>query len=312
MNKYIFLLVLCTLVFLSPQITHADLGPKPTATIEVFYNKQIVSDINFNAQMLRCMSQSDIDGESQYLENIIPQLRINQYDESKKCSWFVDRFAWGGECANGVCEFTYMLPKDFKLAVFIPSLDKVFVTNEISREQNEFNSRYRVDISSDGTAKIISTTKNKIETVSLIDNNNQTFYPDNIAPVKSSIFTDNYFNAFFRSFLITILLELLVSSILIYLFKLPKKVLWAIILGNIISLPIVWFLFPLLKISVLITIIISEIFALLFEMVCIYKLNKQSISLKQSFILSLSNNFVSLFLGGLLYAYSVSEFIIRY
>ena len=173
-----------------------------------------------------------------------------------------------------------MPPSEFKLAVFIPSLNKVFVTNEISR--TNFNSHYRAQLSSDGYAKISETT-----------------------PILSS----DKISSFVKAFLITIILELLVSLIFVSVRKLPKKVLAYVLLANIISLPIVWFLFPLIKLSIPTIIVISEIFAVLFESYFIYFLGKPILSLKQSFVLSILNNLVSLFVGGG-FIYMIVEFFI--
>jgi hypothetical protein len=107
--------------------------------------------------------------------------------------------------------------------------------------------------------------------------------------------------SFAKAFPITIILELLVSLIFLSVRKLPKKILAYILLANIISLPIVWFLFPLVKLPILAIIVVSEIFAVLFETYFVYLLNKQIISFKQSLTLNILNNLTSLFVGGFIF-----------
>jgi len=271
MNKklFSFLIIVGALVVFLPKGVSADLGPKPTVYIDIVYNQHNISDSSFSATMLSCVPQDFAQSESKYEENLIPQLKINEYDSSKNCYWLPDHLAWGGQCTHSSCYFDYMPPDEFKLAVFIPSINKVFITNEISR--TKFDSHYKAELFSDGSAKISEISET--------------------TPVLSS---DPIF-----SFSITIILELLVSLIFLSARKLPKKILVYVLLANIISLPIIWFLFPLMRLSSLVVGVISEIFAVLFETYFIYLLNKQIISLKQSFTLNILNNLVSLFVGGL-------------
>lgn len=275
MKKFFSLLVVIfALVAFLPKSASADLGPKPSVDIDVVYNQQNISDPSFNAKMLSCGPQNVVQNEPKSEESLVPQLNINEYDSSKDCYWYPSWFAWGGQCSNSSCNFSYMPPREFKLAVFIPSINKVFITNEISR--TNFNSRYKVELFSDGSSKISETT---------------------------SILPSDKISSFVRAFLVTIILELLVSLIYISMCKLPKKILAYILLANIISLPIVWFIFPLVRLPSLAIIVMSEVFAILFETYFVYFLNKQVISFKQSLTLNILTNFVSLIIGGFVYMF---------
>lgn len=271
-----FLIVIFVLVVFLPRGVDADLGPKPTVDIDVLYNQKTVSSPTFQAKMLGCFEQEFIQSETKYEDDLIPQLNITEYDSLKKCYWHPARHAWGGECHDSSCHFEYFPPSEFKLAVFIPSLNKVFVTNEISR--SNFNSHYEAELSSDGSAIISETT----------------FF----------MFSTDKGSSFTKAFFITIILELLTSFIFIFSRKLSKKILVYVVIANILSLPIVWFLFPLMKLQLPRIIVLSEIFAVLFETYFIYLPNKQIISFKQSLTLSILNNLVSLFIGGF-----IGEFI---
>jgi len=280
------LIIVSALIIFLPKTASADVGPKPTVDIDVVYNQQSIPDLSFSAKMLSCGPQNAAENQPKFEENeLIPQLRISEYDSSKNCYWSPTWFAWGGQCSNSSCRFDYFPPDKFKLAVFIPSLNKVFITNEISR--TNFNSRYKAELFPDGSAKIS-------ETTSVSD--------------KASSFTKTFITTtsgqllpFAGALILTIILELLASLIFVSIRKLPKKILAYVLLANIISLPIVWFLFPLIKFPAIGIIVVSEIFAILFESWFIYFLGKKIISFKQSFILSIINNLVSLVIGGLIF-----------
>jgi len=276
MSKKLFsyLIIVGALIVFLPKGVSADLGPKPSVDIDVVYNQQNVPDTSFSAKMLSCVPQDFAQSESKYEEDLIPQLKINVYDSAKNCYWFPARLAWGGQCSNGSCHFGYMPPSEFRLAVYLPSLNKIFITNKISR--TNFNSHYRAELFTNGSAKISETT---------------------------SVLSSDKVSSFTKAFLITIILELLVSLIFVSSRKLSKKILVFVLLANVISLPIVWFLFPLIKINLLAIIVISEIFAVLFETYFIYIPNKQIISFKQSLVLNILNNLVSLFIGGFIYIF---------
>ena len=293
MKKNLFLVAFTIgLAIFSPKNASADLGPKPSTNIEVFYNGQSMSSLVFNVRILSCVSEAEAQRELEAWKTIgntfIPQLQIETFDSSKNCYWHPEIGVWGdqyGQCKNSICHFgpmeaeydtgSYSVSlKEFKFAVFVPSLNKTFITNSVSNR--DFNSTYRAELFSDGSAKITNTT---------------------------AIFSSDKTHSFLLAFFITIILELLVSLIFVSIKKLPKRILANVLLVNMITLPIVWFLFPLLGFSGVVVIILSEIFAFLFEAYFIYFLGKQFISFKQSAALSILNNSVSLFIGGFIYIF---------
>lgn len=265
------LLVISFLIFfLASGVVYADLGPKPEADIQVTLNGRNVPDSVFNAEMLVCYKE----GQNGFgNKEVIPQLNISEYDSANDCYWKPAPLAWSAECRNSSCHFGYMLPSSFKLAVYIPSLDKVFITNEVSR--TNFNSEYDAELSSSGSAVIRETTP-------LVRKDNIT--------------------SFVKALIITLILELLTALIFVLASKLTKKMLITVFVANIISLPIVWFFFPLIKLVPLV-ILLSEIFAVVFEMYFIYLIHKKTISLKKSFILSILMNLASFVLGGLIFLF---------
>lgn len=122
---------------------------------------------------------------------------------------------------------------------------------------------------------------------------------DNINNKKDNLFF------FLISLIITIALELLVALTYLFSLRISKKLLTWVLVANLISLPIVWFIFPLIKIGNLIypihIIILSEIFAIIFETYFVYFVSKKQIMLRRSLILSILMNMVSLFLGRFIY-----------
>lgn len=110
------------------------------------------------------------------------------------------------------------------------------------------------------------------------------FFKDNILPFTIAL-------------IITLIIEFIVALIFILFAKISKKVLLYIIIGNLISLPIVWFVFPLFNFNSLLMMILSEFFAIIFETYFIYLFNKQIISFRRSLILATLINAVSLVVG---------------
>ena len=165
-----------------------------------------------------------------------------------------------GDCAPTAAEFS--------LAVYIPSLDKTFITNEVSRKS--FISNYRVDLNADGGAEISETTP---------------------------LYVKYRLNLLLKALIATLLLEGLFGFLYLSIKKLPKKILISALFGSIVTLPFVWFVFPLIKFIPL-AILSSEIFAFIFEAYFIHHFNKKEISLGSSFKLSAIINLASLILGG--------------
>lgn len=98
---------------------------------------------------------------------------------------------------------------------------------------------------------------------------------------------------FIPSAILTVLVETKAAKL--YSKKLNKPI-SRIVLANLISLPIVWFIIPYwLEIKFLWVLIIVEIFAIIFEAVFIYYTNRSSgITLKESVKISLITNFSSI------------------
>jgi hypothetical protein len=274
MNNNTAALILAT-VFVSvvPESSSADIGPKPSAEIHLTLNGKNIPDPAFRATMLTCQK-----GGEQFpvaFRDLIPQLEIDDFDTARNCSWKPAFLVHGGECRDGVCHFGYFLPDRFRLAVYLPSENAVFKSIEVTREN--FNSTFEGELLSGGSMVLNETTPF----------------------IKSDIVSNT--KTFLIALLITLILELLVARIYVSRTKSRGKVLGSVLIANTISLPLVWFVFPLLVTGPLV-ILAGEIFAFVFEGYFIHWRNAEDISLKKSFVLSILMNLTSLILGGFIFA----------
>jgi len=98
--------------------------------------------------------------------------------------------------------------------------------------------------------------------------------------------------------LFTLVLEILVASAYLSLFRLPRAVVLGWVpLSSLLSLPVVWLVFPQLPFSAGLTVALSETFAVLFETGLIYLVARRLLPLKHVAALSLLMNGVSFLFG---------------
>ena len=107
---------------------------------------------------------------------------------------------------------------------------------------------------------------------------------------------------------LTILIETIIAAIYIKVIKIQKSFLLLVVLANIFSLPIVWFVFRQIINNDGVYWIVSEVFAVTFEAVFMFLFGrKYGIGIKHASILSLVMNTAS-FLSGLVIVYGLSLF----
>lgn len=267
-NKIIFFLLVLT-IFL-PKFILADAPPPPPFDVNLTYEGQKISDAKFYAVALQCQQEKN----SEIV--VIPQLDINQPDPAKSCSWSPRRSAEGGFCADSACHFDWVYGQ-FKLAFYIPSLDKTFISETINREYlghygSETQRVYDVNLLKDNSV-IVS----------------------DVVPPQS--FTDDVIGGLFLwGIIATIVLESIVALIFVLLKKAPKRIFLALLVGNIISVPFVWIVsavgysFP----GIL---FITEIIAVVFEAWIIKLFVKNRLTWKMCLLISLIMNVVSFIIG---------------
>ncbi|GEM_PF-717650 len=115
---------------------------------------------------------------------------------------------------------------------------------------------------------------------------------------KSEVSGKDIFTPFFGAALITIVVESTFAFLVFLLFKTPKKkrLLFAVFSGNIITLPFVWFAFPLIRPAPF-AIPLAECFAVLFEAWWIWVIGKKQFSFPKSLLFSIALNVFSV-IGG--------------
>jgi hypothetical protein len=95
----------------------------------------------------------------------------------------------------------------------------------------------------------------------------------------------------------TMALETLVAIVYLGLLRLPKTVLGWVPLSSMLSLPVVWFVFPRLTFPTGWIVGLSEVFAFLFEAGFLYLAARRAMSLKHVAALSLAMNSISFLVG---------------
>ncbi|MFH0861716.1 MAG: hypothetical protein V1875_01685 [Candidatus Altiarchaeota archaeon] len=246
----------------------ADIGPKPTVDLEVLYHGERLREA-FDARMLSCGVEYAYD---HYATPIPKGLNISENDPGRGCIWRPDALAWGGRCRDGLCQFDYHPPEEFKLAVYVPSMNRTFVSRATQRKN--FRSAYRMELSDSSIREM--------------------------TPLWDYDIVKNYFKAL----ALTLVFELLTAYSFLAIVRMPmRRILRSVVYANLISLTLVWLwlvAFPQGEES-LWGIPFAEAFAVCFEALFIYRYNGGTISAVKSFALSILMNAASLFIGGFFY-----------
>ncbi len=133
----------------------ADFGPKPNdrQTFSVTLEGDQLPDVRFVAAML-CQRDRAMEGP-QNMGAVIPGLEETLPPEDSDGRWTNASYRWGGKGSNGQVQFNGFygdVPKVFRVAVYLPSREKVFLSNESTT--HPLLNRYTVDLASDGTATL--------------------------------------------------------------------------------------------------------------------------------------------------------------
>lgn len=286
-----FIIVLVVLFVFGADDVSADAAP-PLADIEVAYDQQKVPDAMFYVGILTCDSGEAANSDPyKYTQGPIPQLEIREYNPSRSCFWHPRSIR---SCANSACGFLdFPYGGEVKFAFYLPSSAKTFISEPLSAEFGDppYYKSYQADLSPDGSMKMVETSPNTTH---------RFFRPTNPQITEPSDHGPTFQAQFIVALLLTVLLELLTSFGFAFVTKIPKKILLFVVIANLISVPLVWFVFPRLPLPILWILLSAEIFTVLFETSFISVLARRKITLRQSFALSLVNNLVSFFVGGYL------------
>ena len=249
----------------------ADVGPKPEIDVAVYQDNLPVSENPFYAHMLSCstVKSAPIGGCNDAPAVCGKFASIDLPDAAAGCSWSQAPTVWGGECRDGSCHFSYFLPARFRMAVYLPVADQLFISDEIERA-NLYHS-YRVDLRAEGSAQITETT-----------------------PLARR----GHFGAFAVALALTLVVELLVATLYLFLAHIRRRVLWTVLLGNLVTLPIVWFVLSRVTLVAAIPLILAyELFAVVAEAGLIYALNRRLLRFKSALLLSFLMNAASFVIG---------------
>lgn len=126
---------------------------------------------------------------------------------------------------------------------------------------------------------------------------------EEVPPIKRMI--SGIIPIFVIALVLTLILELLVAFIFVLVRKEPRSILVGVLVANMLSLPIIWLVFPYLPFHSLIVILFSEIFAVLFEGYFIFLFTKKTLSPVMSLILSLLMNLCSFIIDGIIFIFLV-------
>ena len=262
---------LFTLVLLVPAFALADAPPPPPFDVNFTYEGQKITDAKFYAVALQCRQEkiSDI--------TVIPQLDINQPDAD--CSWFPRLSATGGFCSDSTCHFDWVYGK-FKLAVYVPNINKVFVSDVINRQ---YLGHYGRDTQISYDINLL-----KDSGVEVTDVSPPELFVDDV--------TGGPLLWLLAGIMVTILLESIVALVFVLLKKAPKKIFFAVLVGNILSVPFVW-ISGIAAYSVPGILLMTEIIATAFEAWILWLFTKDKLSWKTCLLISLIMNIVSFVVG---------------
>jgi hypothetical protein len=275
-------------------IANADSAIKLPFIYVKYYNNTNIGDRYFYAVFLNCSIAPQVEyytfpNATNYdIQHIkISKPNITQYDAVRNCTWapslqcYQGNCQWNYGCMGSECTLMYPPPTNAKLAIYIPSLNKVFISDEIFNESFEY-SYHEAVLLQNGTIELST-----------------------IAPPFQ---IPEIFTSFITALIITLVTELLVTFLFIRFSKnkdfsqKQNRILLTVVLVNIISLPVVWFVLPLIFTDTITYYVVAESFAVLFEGLFIRLLNKNTFTLKNALILSLIMNLASFFVGQFLYA----------
>ncbi len=287
-NGFVLFIFVLLLISFSSHPVLCDLGPKPSVNFYVTLNGEDIPDTIFYAKILSCQIYKEIiiggrkivQASDTTPKDLIPQLNVSIYDPEKNCSWKPSGLAWGGKCRNGKCHFNYMIPSRFRLAVYLPSEDKVYISDEIKRRN--FRSTFKADLLPNGSITVKEITP--------------FFQRDSVKEAMMFLF----------ALVITLVLELFIALLYVVYTRTTRKILGSVFIANIISLPVVWLIITSSEKGLFI--IIGEVFAVVFESFFIYFLNKEILTLRKAFLLSMLMNLTSFIVGNSILMHTIFIF----
>lgn len=252
----------------------ADAGPKPSVDVVVSLNGAPVPEEPFYAQMLTCDPpdfqlgrQCGFDDPAcdQFLALAVPE-------PSEACTWRLrgQPTVWGGECTGSQCHFTYFLPQRFRLAAYLPGSDQLFVSNPVTR--SGLYGAYRLELAADGSARLVESTP---------------------------LLRRAYVGGALVALLLSLIIELAVGLVFVRLTHAPRRALWGVLIGNLLTVPLLWVFVAAASPygGGLLPLALGEVVAVLVEGAIIALLTRGQMRPARAFAMSLVVNLASFLLG---------------
>ena len=266
------LLAICLLL---PSVCLADIGPKPSMTVRLLRNGQPFAAAGIQVRLLACQEGTS---ESWDPEQALPALDRVDLSDPSGCTWQIPSYPVFTSYAEGNASFSYMLPERFRVAIYDPAADRLWLSN--AAERQGMRTSFRLDLLDDGTAVLY--------------------------PQKQNILQKSWD---LGRMLVALLISLVLEVMLVVSYVLWQRRRWqpfvlAAFVGNLISLPVVWLLagFAYLLIGPaagVVLLAIGEVLAVFFEAFVYYLICKERFG--RVLLLSLAANVLSFTVGLLLH-----------
>lgn len=149
------LLTMAAVMFVSMirSVAQADVGPKPDDRqyFSVTKNGKPLPEPTFLAALLEF--KQEFADRPRNMSAEVPRLYEALPPNSPQENWTYAFYLWGGKGRNGKVRFHGFrvgLPKEFRFAIFLPTEDRIYISNVI--ESHPLLHYYHVDLRNDGTA----------------------------------------------------------------------------------------------------------------------------------------------------------------
>ncbi|MHB1355688.1 MAG: hypothetical protein ACYCZF_06895 [Anaerolineae bacterium] len=267
--------VLLLVSLLLPSVCLADMGPKPSMTVRLLRSGQPFSAVGIQLRLLACQEGAS---EPWNPDQALPALNRVDLTDPSGCTWQIPSYPVFSSYTEGTASFSYMLPDRFRVAVYDPAADRLWLSNAADRQG--MHTSFQLDLRDDGTAVLVSQQQNILQ--------------------KSWDI-----GRMLAALLISLVLELaLVVGYVLWQRRRWQPYLLAGLIGNIISLPLVWLLAGIAYLlggsaTGLVAMAIGEVLAVFFEALLYCLICKERYG--RMLLLSLAANVLSFAVGLLLH-----------
>lgn len=269
---------------LTPTLVRADAPPPPPFGISVYDAGGPVVITKDTLRVLTCASGSGSAQAAPVARWTGSALDISQYDAGRSCTWkptTLKRIS----CTGSSCYIQDFLLEPFEVAVYDTASKQVFVSNAVKRDYaghygSDTGTGYGVTLGSKGQATLEQTSTG-----------NTDLTPPGKGPPAWVQSVPEFF--FFAALLSTLVIELFVALIFALIKKLPKRILWGVLISNLVSVPLLW----LVVTNDYALLIPAEVAVVGLEMLAMWLFVRRKVSWPMLLLLSFLMNLASFVLG---------------